>query len=65
MFRGYDTSALFREDVILRIRQLEAEIAAIQKEMEEIEREQEIRRPKWWWIHIDEEGRTKMITGKR
>ena len=46
MFRGYDTSALFREDVILRIRQLEAEIVAIQKEMEEIKREQEICRPK-------------------
>ncbi len=30
MFRGYDTSALFREDTILRIRELEAEFHVAQ-----------------------------------
>jgi len=39
MTPGYDTSALFREDTILRIRHLEAEIAELQKEMEEREKE--------------------------
>jgi len=34
MFRGYDTSALYREDTILRIRHLEAEIAYMQKEID-------------------------------
>ncbi len=37
MIRGYDTPALFREDTILRIRHSEAEIAELQKEMEELE----------------------------
>ena len=31
MIRGYDTNALWRHDEILRIRHLEAEIAAMQK----------------------------------
>ena len=39
MIRGYDTSALFREDTLERIRHLEAEIAELQKEMEEREKE--------------------------
>ena len=34
MFRGYDTSALHWKDEILRIRHLEAEIAAMQKEID-------------------------------
>ncbi len=34
MFRGYDSSALYREDTILRIRHLEAEIAYMQKEID-------------------------------
>ena len=48
-----------------RIRHLEAEIAALQKEMEEIRREMNNPRPRWWWIHIDEEGRTKVVCDKR
>ncbi len=47
MFRGYDTSALHWKDEILRIRHLEAEIAALQKEMEEIKRDLENPRPRW------------------
>jgi len=34
--RGYDTSALHWKDEILRIRHLEAEIAAMQKEIERL-----------------------------
>ena len=34
MFRGYDSSALYREDTILRIRHLEAEIADMQKDID-------------------------------
>ncbi len=34
MFRVYDTNALWRDDEILRIRHLEAEIAAMQKDIE-------------------------------
>ncbi len=34
MFRVYDTNALWRHDEILRIRHLEAEIAAMQKEID-------------------------------
>ncbi len=34
MIRGYDTSALHWKDEILRIRHLEAEIAAMQKEID-------------------------------
>ncbi len=37
MIRGYDTSALFREDTILRIQHLNEEIAALQRSMEEVE----------------------------
>ncbi len=39
MIRGYDTSALFREDTILRIQHLTAEIAELQKEMERRQKE--------------------------
>ncbi len=39
MIRGYDSSALFREDTILTIRQLYAEIAAIEKSMERRQKE--------------------------
>ena len=39
MIRGYDSSALFREDTILRIMQLYAEIAAIEKSMERRQKE--------------------------
>ncbi len=34
MIRVYDTNALWRHDEILRIRHLEAEIAAMQKDIE-------------------------------
>ncbi len=34
MIRVYDTNALWRHDEILRIRHLEAEIAAMQKEID-------------------------------
>ena len=37
--RGYDTSALFREDTIERIKHLNAEIAELQKSIEEREKE--------------------------
>ena len=37
--RGYDTSALFREDCIERIRQLHAEVDASMKEMAQLEME--------------------------
>jgi len=36
MIRGYDTSALHWKDEILRIRHLEAEIAAMQKEIDRL-----------------------------
>ncbi len=39
MIRGYDTSQLFREDTIERIKHLNAEIAELQKEMERLEEE--------------------------
>ena len=39
MIRGYDTSQLFREDTIERIKHLNAEIAELQKEMEKTENE--------------------------
>jgi len=65
MFRGYDTSVLYREDTTLRIRHMEAEIAALQKEMEEIKRDLENPRPRWWWIHIDADGRTEVVRDKR
>lgn len=38
MIRGYDTSRLFREDTLLRIRHLEADIAERLKEMERLSR---------------------------
>jgi hypothetical protein len=34
MWRGYDSPALWRHDEILRIRHMEAEIAAMQKEID-------------------------------
>jgi len=36
VFRVYDTNALWRHDEILRIRHLEAEIAALQKDIERL-----------------------------
>ena len=38
MVRGYDTSRLFREDTLLRIRHLEADIAERLKEIEHLSR---------------------------
>lgn len=38
MIRGYDTSRLFREDTLLRIRHLEADIAERLKEIERLSR---------------------------
>ncbi len=46
MIRVYDTNALWRHDEIKRIRHLEAEISAIQTEMEEIKRELHRPRPR-------------------
>ena len=37
--RGYDTSKLFRKDTIERIKHLDAEIAELQKSMEETKKE--------------------------
>ncbi len=34
MFRGYDTPTQWRHDEIIRIRRMEAEIAAMQKEID-------------------------------
>jgi len=39
MFRGYDTSELFLKDTLLRTRHLDAEIAGLQKSMDELEKE--------------------------
>ena len=39
MIRGYDTSALFREDTILRINYLNAKIAELQKSIEKGKKE--------------------------
>ena len=39
MFRGYDSSDTFCEDMLLRIKDLYEEIATIQKSMEEIKLE--------------------------
>ncbi len=64
MIRTFDSGEVLREDILLRIRHLEAEIAVLQKEMEEIKREMDRLMPKWWWVHIDEEGRTKVVSGK-
>ena len=38
MVRGYDTARLFREDTLLRIRHLEADIAERLKELERLSR---------------------------
>jgi hypothetical protein len=65
MIRGYDTSALHWKDEILRIRHMEAEITALQKEMEEIKRDLENPGPRWWWVHIDADGRTEVVCEKR
>ena len=43
MFRGYDSSALFWEDTLERIKHLNAEIAELQKEMKEREKETAVR----------------------
>jgi len=34
MWRGYDSGRVLREDILLRIRHVEAEIAAMQKEID-------------------------------
>ncbi len=39
IIRGYDTSALFREDCLERIRQLQAEIDTSMNEMEQLKKE--------------------------
>ncbi len=39
MFRVYDTNALWRRDEIIRIRHMEAEIAARQKEIDRLKQE--------------------------
>jgi len=39
MIRGYDTNALWQHDEILRIRHLEAEIAARQEEIDRLKQE--------------------------
>lgn len=40
--RGYDSSALFREDTLIRIRRLNVEIADIAKKMNEIIQKEEL-----------------------
>ena len=37
--RGYDTSALFREDCLERIKHLQAEVNASMEEMEQLKRD--------------------------
>ncbi len=58
MLRGYDTNALLRHDEILRIRHLEAEIAAMQKEIDRqkekaIAAVEQLERTKKWLGIID------------
>jgi len=58
MFRGYDSSALYREDTILRIRHLEAEIADMQKDIDRqkqkaVAAEERLERTKRWLGIID------------
>ncbi len=53
MIRVYDTNALWRHDEIIRIRQLEAEIADIQKEIDRqkqkaVAAEERFQRTKKW-----------------
>ncbi len=38
MFRGYDSGVVIREDIIERVRQYYAEIAQLQREMDEIKK---------------------------
>jgi len=58
MIRVYDTNALWRRDEILRIRHLEAEIAARRKEIERQKQkaaaaEERLQRTKKWLGIID------------
>jgi len=58
LIRVYDTNALWRHDEILRIRHLEAEIAAMQKEIDRQKREaiaavERFERTKEWLGIID------------
>ncbi len=58
MIRGYDTNALWRHDEILRIRHLEAEIAASQKDIDRqkqkvVAAEERLERTKKWLGIID------------
>jgi len=58
MFRGYDTRGLYWKDEILRIRHLEAEIAAMQKEIDRqkqkaVAAEERLERTKKWLGIID------------
>ncbi len=53
MFRGYDTSVLYREDTTLRIRHMEAEIVDMQKDIERqkqeaVAAEERFQRTKKW-----------------
>ena len=58
MIRVYDTNALWRHDEIIRIRDLEAEIAAMQKDIERQKQEavaanEGLERTKKWLGIID------------
>jgi len=58
MIRVYDTNALWRHDEILRIRHVEAEIAAMQKSIERqkekaVAAEERFQRTKKWLGIID------------
>ncbi len=58
MFRGYDSGVALREDILLRIRHLEAEIADMQKEIDiqkqkAVAAEERFQRTKKWLGIID------------
>ncbi len=58
MFRGYDSGVVLREDILLRIRHLEAEIAYMQKEIDRqkekaVAAEERFQRTKKWLGIID------------
>ena len=64
MIRVYDTNALWRHDEILRIRHLEAEIAALQKEIDRRKQKavaamERLERTKKWLCIIDRAAESK------
>ncbi len=58
MWRGYDSGRVLREDILLRIRHVEAEIAAMKKEIDRqkqkaVAAEERFQRTKKWLGIID------------